>query len=608
MAQAEAMETAKEVLRQIIKYRFWICVGLAALFASIAYTVGSGPIREQAVKETNDIKSAEKEVRTYNVPGFPTKEYKPIVEEKTKAVSSDVTTAWRTLYDRQASLLTWPEGVERFQSWGPKWPEKVSPKQVELAVVDYIQAYPAYVNMVYKTFDPFNFETGEGIVAAPPEGVLLAPVQFDEEHLPDLGKVWAAQERLWIQRTVLEGIAGVNKNAKKWNEAVVRQIVSLEVGSPDAQDQVSIAKNQTLEESKGIYAPGEEPKADDAGGGGGGGGSGGKLGAMGMGMPSGGRRGGGDVMGMGGGATAAPESIFYVKSDSDKYKVLPFAVTVLIDQDRVQDFLVELENSPMSIQVKDFELLRPIARVVKPEKGDTSSSSAFGGMMGMMGMMPGGGRLGPGGGGLVGMGGMAAQMQQMMGAQRRGGGNAGMGGLGAGGAASKDKSGKDVRGTDAAKERDKKEEAIRNAKGPVLFDIYFDIVQVKVYGQARFYNAPPADAVAEASTSQSAAGAAAEDAKDDKTAAKDEKTAAKGAAAAPEKADATKGAAAVAPDTKDTDAAAKAAPESSEAAAPKAEAPAEKPKSAEGAAGAPKAAAPDAKSGAAPSKGAAAKP
>ena len=163
---------------------------------------------------------------------------------------------------------------ERFQSWGHAWPEKVSPKQVELAIVEYIEAYPAYVDMVYKTFNPFDYETGEGVVAGPSEGDLLAPVQFDQEHLPDLGKVWAAQERLWIQRTVLQVVADVNKTAKKWNEAVVRQIVSLEVGSPDAQDQRSLAKDEKLEESKGIYAPGEEPKADEAGGGGGPGGGG----------------------------------------------------------------------------------------------------------------------------------------------------------------------------------------------------------------------------------------------------------------------------------------------------------------------------------------------
>ena len=76
------------------------------------------------------------------------------------------------------------------------------------------------------------------------------------------------------------------------------------------------------------------------------------------------------------GGAAAPESVFYVKSDSDKYKILPLAVTVLIDQDQVQDFLVELENSPMSIQVKDFELVRAPSRVTKPEKGETNSHRA----------------------------------------------------------------------------------------------------------------------------------------------------------------------------------------------------------------------------------------
>ena len=47
-------------------------------------------------------------------------------------------------------------------------------------------------------------------------------------------------------------------------------------------------------------------------------------------------------------------------------------MTVLIDQDRIQDFLVELENSPMSIQVMDIDLHRPQARVTKPEKGEGS--------------------------------------------------------------------------------------------------------------------------------------------------------------------------------------------------------------------------------------------
>jgi hypothetical protein len=517
MAQTDAMETAKEILRQIIKYRFWIAISVAALFAAIAYAVGSGPIREAAAKETSAITAAETEVKGYTSQSIPTKEYKPIVEEKTKVLSDDVNSAWRTLYERQAPLLTWPgETQERFQAWGRQWPEKVSPRTIELTKVDYIEAYPAYVSMVYKTFNPFNYETGDGVVAAPPESALLLPAQFDQEHLPDLGKIWAAQERLWIQRTVLEVIAEVNKNAKKWDEAIIRQILSLEVGSPDSQDQRSLAKSETLEESKAIYAPGEEPAADGSTAGAADmSGAQGMMGAMRMGMAMGmGRRGamgdmigGGASGGMGGGQ--APSSVFYVKTDSDKYKILPLAVTVLIDQDRVQDFLVELENSPMWIQVKDFELVRPSTRVTKPEKGEMSAEMGMMGMgMGMMSMM---GRM-RGMDGMVGMGGMAQQMQQMqMMMMGRGAMGAGMGGFGMGGVDRK-KSGKDVRKEDRKGDRKKVEQAIEENRVTSLSDPYFNIVQVKVYGQARFFNAPPADSAPPPSTADAGAATAPADA------------------------------------------------------------------------------------------------
>ena len=516
MAQADAMETAKEVLRQLIKYRFWIAISAAALFALIAYTVGSGPIRAAAASETSKIKGAETEVQNYASNSIPTKEYKPIVEEKTQVLDKDVLSAWRTLYDRQAPLLTWPEGVqERFQTWGRQWPDKVNPRTIELAKVDFIEAYPSYVKMVYKTFNPFDYETGEGVVAAPPEPELLLPAQFSQEHLPDLGKIWAAQERLWIQRTVLEVIAEVNKNAKKWDEAIIRQIVSLEVGSPDTQDQRSLAKSETLEESKPIYAPGEEPPAADA--------SSAATGSRGGGMMGGGMMGGG-MMGGGGGMTGggdAPSSVFYVKSDSTKFKVLPLAVTVLIEQDRVQDFLIELENSPMSIQVKDIEIVRPTTRVARPEKGE--AGGGFGTMGG--GMM--GGRMGMGG--MVGMGGMAGQMEQqmrgMMTAQRgamqgMGGMGSGMMGGGMGQQATTKKKGADKRDTVRKDEREKTSKALEDAKGPSLVDPFFNIVQVRVYGQARFFNAPPADEAPTPSMNDAAAAAAPADSKSGEAAGK----------------------------------------------------------------------------------------
>jgi hypothetical protein len=492
MAQQDAMEQVKEVVRQLIKYRFWIAISAAAMFGLIAYFVGAGPVQEAAKKETATIKKAATEVEAYKSPTIPTKDYKPVVDEKTQILDKDVNTAWRTLYDRQAPLLTWPDTVqERFQKWGRKWPETVDAGKVTLAQVDYINAYKDYVDMVFKTFKPFDYESGEGIVASPPKEVLLRPAVFSDEKVPGLGKIWSAQERLWIQRTLLEVVAQVNKNAKKWDEAIIRQIEAIEVGNPNAQDQQSLAKNEALEESEPILAPGEtaEPAA-------GAGGSGGPASMPGMGKMMAG------MMGSGGSAAAKAdaESVFYVKSgNAQQYRVLPVQMTVLIDQDHVQDLLVELENSPMSIQVKDFELQRPTVRVVKPEKGTAPGDFGAGGMMGMGSM----------GRGMRGYGGLAgdvqSQMMSQMGAMGRGMGM-GMGkGMGMGmpgGAAGTERKGTDVRGEDRAKKRKNEEDKAKQAKGPSLFDPYFDIVEVTVYGQARFFKPPPVQATPEPSPGQ----------------------------------------------------------------------------------------------------------
>ena len=157
-------------------------------------------------------------------PDIPTKEYEPIVDEKTRVLTKDVNAAWKTLYDRQAPLLTWPETVqERFQKWGRKWPENVDAGRGHARPGRLHRGLKDYVDMVYKTFKPFDYETGEGIVAAPPKEVLLRPSVFSDEKVPGLGKIWSAQERLWIQRTLLEVVAQVNKNAKDWNTAIIRR-------------------------------------------------------------------------------------------------------------------------------------------------------------------------------------------------------------------------------------------------------------------------------------------------------------------------------------------------------------------------------------------------
>ena len=477
------MEQVKEILRQVARYRFWISVFVAALLSVGAYIVGSGPVKSQTAAEIGKIDTAAKDVQQYSSPSVPTRDFQPVVEQKTAVLVKDVNEAWEDLYKRQEPLLTWPETVsERFKKWGRSWPEDEAVGAVQLAIVDYVEAYPEYVESIYQTFHPFNYETGEGVVAAPPTNVLLRPAAFDINSPPGMGKVWSAQERLWTQRTVLEVVAQVNRDAKDWDSAYIKEIKALEVGNALSQDQRSIAKGEELVEAEDILAPGEEAaeeemegmEGDPSMGGmlapGGMAGGRGRMAEMGM-MGMGG-------MGMGGmGYTGEAESVLFLQpEEASQYKILPIMLTVLIDQNRVPNLLVELENSPMVIEVRDIEMLRPTERVVKPEKGMGFSGYGYGGMMGR--------------GGMVGYGGMMGRMGEMDMSMMPG---AGMMGPGMGGMMGPARKGVDKRGVDRAEKRKEDAKARELATKPntdALFDPYYNIVQFTVYGQARFFNEP----------------------------------------------------------------------------------------------------------------------
>jgi hypothetical protein len=487
------MDQLKEIIKQAIKYRFWIAVGLSALLPLIAYFVGSGSVKAKAAAETAKIEGASKNVKQYMSGTLPNGQYKGIVGERTDELSKDVNESWKKLYARQAPLLTWPDRVqERFTKWGRKWPEGVDVRDIQIAIIDYVTVYPNFVTEVYNSFKPFDPIEGSGVVSAPPEAALLRPATFTIEAPPSLGKVWAAQERLWIQRTLLDVVAQVNKDAKDWDSSIVRQVNLLEVGNPDAQDQRSRAKGETLEEDNSIKDPNkpDEPAADATTTASEPGSMAGALGRAGM-MPG--------MSGMGGNV-GATESVYYIHTDSQQFKVLPVEMSVLIDQSRIQDFLIALENSPMTIQVMDFEMSKPQAPVVKPIKGEQMSYMGMG-MMGPMGegMMPGmdgmmRGMTGYGGRFQMMRGMMDSAMMSMPGSM---GGMPGMMGYGMGGGTAK--KGIDKRAEDRRKKQEEQLKAIKSAIHTSIHDPYFNIIEVKIYGQARFFNPPPAETPTEPS-------------------------------------------------------------------------------------------------------------
>ena len=219
------MDQLKTFFRQCAKYRFWIAVGVSLLLPMIGYFVGSGAYVEATTKREAEIKSADTDVAKYTAPNQPNPDYTKLVGEKKETLAKDVDSTQRKLYQLQEPLLKWPEVVEsKFRTWGRKWPEDIDRGQIQAAISDYTIAYPDFVTRVYQTVKPWNPENGQGIVLVPDQAALIKPAPFTPEAPPELGKVWAEQERLWVVTALLDVVAKVNQDAgaKDWDGAWIK--------------------------------------------------------------------------------------------------------------------------------------------------------------------------------------------------------------------------------------------------------------------------------------------------------------------------------------------------------------------------------------------------
>jgi len=483
------MDQVKEFLRQAVKYRFWIAVGVSALLPLIAFFVANGKLKAETDAETAKVEGAHKGVQPYQNGVLPNRTYKELTDERTAVLAKSVDGAWSKLYERQAPLLTWPPEVsERFQLWGEQWPKGVDQVQIQNAINDWVQVYPAYVTAVYKSFRPFDYDTGEGVVAAPSESDLLHPAAYTVDDPPSLGKVWAAQKKLWIEGVVLDVVNNVNKDADDWDSAAIKEVQVIEVANPLAQDQRSIAKGEKLKEAPEIKNPDAKeappaPTVTTTPGAPGGG----SMPMPTMPMPM--------LGGAGGKAEAEAVMVLETKTPATQFDIIPVHLSVLIDQSRIPDLIVGFENSPMAIQVLDFEMNVPATPVTKPVKGE-QRPMGMGGMMGMMGNN------------MTAMQSMSMMrsMQNMMSTQGMMQGMQSMptmmmpGMMGQPAAKRK--------GTDVSKKnleaiqkrnaaaRDKGKSAEEDETKPAIAkkkntNPYYNIIEVRVYGQARFYKAPP---------------------------------------------------------------------------------------------------------------------
>ena len=489
---------AKEILRIMVQNRFWIVLGIASLLPIIGYFVTAGAVKEATAAKVSEIDQAQKGAEGYRSGAVANGQYAEFTKPKINAIEEDVAKAHERLYKRQAPLLDWPEEIEpQLTAWGRDIPENVGPDEQDSVSYLYTRVYDDYAKDVYELFDPWDPVEGEGLVEAPPMESLLQTVEFDPNDLPTISEVWQYQENLWVRRSILEVIAEVNKKAgaRDWESAQIKRINELEVGTMTAVDHRTTAKGVELKEPEEVTQGGqsltpEEPAAPA-------GGMGGMEGMMGMESMMAGY--GGMGGGMGGGAVGTGEPVKFIQPEgAELFRDYPAFVSVLIDQSSIQNFLVEFENSPMSMRVLEANWVRPSSRIQPPVKGQGFGGymggmfgrGSGGGLMGMAGMEGMMGGYGMGYGGMDGGGMMPGGMEMGM----MGGMGMGYGGGGFGGAApSRLKKKRDLN------ERKPESPEENDPEKVTIFDPYYNIVELQVYVQARFFYPPDEVAAVEGS-------------------------------------------------------------------------------------------------------------
>lgn len=495
------MDQLKEILRQAIKYRFWITAGLSILFPLVAYYSAIGSIQDKTRFEKDSVKSANNKINPYKTGSPPTARYAAVLNAKTEELAKVVSATHRDLYARQAPIFTWPEGFEdRFPKWGRKWPENVAGSEIEQAIRDYVDAYPEYVRSVYQTVRPWDPKTGKGVVVTRPIETLLFPAQFTVDEPPTLKQIWDAQEKIWLQHALLEVVDSVNKKATNWDEATIKQLSAIDVGVEAAMDQTwGVKKDAEREKLKTTppILPGNAPPPEE------------KTEKVGDKDPM------EALMKGNGGSSSDSSEVAFIEPSGGQYRLYPIYLSVTMDQSRINDLFHALRNSPMAIQIKEVEISRPEERVKRPEKGKETALGASVDLPGAGGsdLNRYSGMANRRGGSRDAMKNYAAQMSQEL--QGMGGSTGGMFGDLA------KSSTPSTGGLDASREKIDLREVNRTGKKKVepkaksqpakveTIDPYYYLIDVRINGFARFYNppAPPATGTGE-TLSQSPAEAA----------------------------------------------------------------------------------------------------
>ncbi len=460
-----------EKLQPYLKQRYWICFGLALIFVLVGWWTASGDLaaktdlRKKSVDES--FSSADKGKTD------PNKDWVAGGKKENELDAGAYKDASRQLWKRQQAAREWPEQI-RSEMQKISYFADVNSKETRER---WVSIYQTQIEDLLKIVQPFQHDTGEGLVLVDANRITRQPFNKWQIDYPSSNEIWSNQEDIWLLKALLTSISKTNDSATRITESQVPEIKQLTLRGGDRKTKPGATSGGGMGggmggagkpgggmgsgEMGGLGMGGDGGMGGMSGAGGGGGaashshpgtafeGNGGgdllveEFGAV-AGAGGGGMGGFGSFGGMGSsmmGETGSPKSGSGAKSsastkevryvdDAEKdqgYKTRAFLLDVLIRDERLPDLLAKLTNSDFPVEIVRVEIKSRSAG------GGGGMSGGYGGGGGMSGAFSdGGGMPGDYGGGMSG-GGMGMpggeSLGGMAGGPGKGGGmSAGIGG------------------------------------------------------------------------------------------------------------------------------------------------------------------------------------
>ena len=423
-------------LQPILKHHFWILLVPLLSMNLWGYFSANSLLKAAITTRQGQLDTAKS-----SIPGGTANENKKYSEELKKGndrLEGFVHDELQDLWNRQQTRMAWPPQVAA--DIPKEYGGEIKDRKVRFT---YQNAYPEVIRRLHESVEPYVADK-RGITWTPKVDfpIQLIP-QVEITNLAIQSKpMWDAQEDIWVTQFILDAIREMNKDADSASSAVIRRVIEYRLMGGDGETSGGDAA-AAGGDSEGAMGGMTQSMAGGFGPGKGGAGRGngeGPGGAGGSAIPSAlkfdpqeefgkggeeqpGAAGGGmggsamTAMSMSGGegdaeaaATEEPTGpLRYVKEDKDaKFVERGFYLSVIINQNKLVDFLVTLSNSEWPIRVVRFHFGK------NPYTVDPFTAS----------------RSGAGGGGGFGTGASASGMEGMEGMRR------GRGGAGASGAMS----------------------------------------------------------------------------------------------------------------------------------------------------------------------------